>query len=72
MTRYDGATHMGNPYDPDPEYTTMKLGLNESLARLDEAGTLFTTLFRHGTLDVELYRRASRTSRSRIRATRST
>ncbi|VWB44998.1 cupin [Burkholderia lata] len=34
----------------------MKLGLNESLARLDEEGTLFTTLFRHGTLDVELYR----------------
>lgn len=56
MTRYDGATHMGNPHAPDPEYTTMKLGLNESLARLDEEGTLFTTLFRHGTLDVELYR----------------
>ncbi|HDR9511715.1 cupin [Burkholderia cepacia] len=34
----------------------MKLGLNESLARLDEEGTLFTTLFQHGTLDVELYR----------------
>ncbi|VWC54122.1 cupin [Burkholderia lata] len=34
----------------------MKLGLNESIARLDEAGTLFTTLFRHGTLDIELYR----------------
>ncbi|KVH40203.1 cupin [Burkholderia cepacia] len=34
----------------------MKLGLNASLARLDEEGTLFTTLFRHGTLDVELYR----------------
>ncbi|KVQ66920.1 cupin domain-containing protein [Burkholderia territorii] len=34
----------------------MKLGINESLARLDDEGTLFTTLFRHGTLDVELYR----------------
>ncbi|HDR9582544.1 cupin domain-containing protein [Burkholderia stabilis] len=34
----------------------MKLGLQESLARLDEEGTLFTTLFRHGSLDVELYR----------------
>ncbi|MCA8300022.1 hypothetical protein LGN24_00820 [Burkholderia seminalis] len=34
----------------------MKLGLNESLARLDDEGTLFTTLFRHGTRDVELYR----------------
>ncbi|WP_175883461.1 cupin domain-containing protein [Burkholderia sp. BCC0044] len=33
-----------------------KLGLKESLARLDDAGTLFTTLFHHGTLDVELYR----------------
>lgn len=40
----------------DPKHTTMKLGLNESLARLDEEGTLFTTLFQHGTLDVELYR----------------
>ncbi|WP_193100945.1 cupin domain-containing protein [Burkholderia sp. Z1] len=34
----------------------MKLGLNESLARLDYEGTLFMTLFRHGSLDVELYR----------------
>lgn len=34
----------------------MKLGLNESLARLDDEGTPFTTLFRHGMLDVELYR----------------
>ncbi|KUY56670.1 cupin domain-containing protein [Burkholderia sp. RF2-non_BP3] len=34
----------------------MKLGINESLARLDDEGTPFTTLFRHGTLDVELYR----------------
>ncbi|CAB3751123.1 cupin [Burkholderia sp. MSh2] len=34
----------------------MKLGLNASLARLDQEGALFTTLFRHGTLDVELYR----------------
>nr|WP_244098721.1 cupin domain-containing protein [Burkholderia ambifaria] len=41
---------------PDPEHTTMKLGLNASLARLDAEGTLFTTLFRHGTLDIELYR----------------
>lgn len=44
------------PHDPDPEPATMKLGLNESLARLDDEGTLFTTLFRHGTRDVELYR----------------
>ena len=34
----------------------MKLGLKESLARLDDEGALFTTLFRHGTLNVELYR----------------
>ncbi|KVF79349.1 cupin [Burkholderia sp. FL-7-2-10-S1-D7] len=34
----------------------MKLGITPSLARLDDEGTLFTTLFRHGTLDIELYR----------------
>ncbi|MET3821341.1 MULTISPECIES: cupin domain-containing protein [Burkholderia] len=34
----------------------MKLGIHDSLARLDAEGTLFTTLFRHGSLDIELYR----------------
>jgi len=34
----------------------MKLGIHDSLARLDAEGTLFATLFRHGTLDIELYR----------------
>ncbi|WP_321857423.1 hypothetical protein [Burkholderia cenocepacia] len=34
----------------------MTLGLKASLARLDDAGTLFATQFRRGTLDVDPYR----------------
>ncbi|MGH9562826.1 MAG: cupin domain-containing protein, partial [Terracidiphilus sp.] len=34
----------------------MKLNLKESLLRLQQEGKLFTTLFSHGTLQVEIYR----------------
>lgn len=50
----------------------MAFGLNESLARLDEEGTLFTTPFRPGTHEPSGTGRASRTGRSRIRAARLT